>query len=125
MCPACHQESLAVHSQYTRSVADVPWGGYVVRLFLHVRKFFCRMEACRRHIFTERLPTIVAPYARTTIRLHETLRLLAFALGGEAGARLSARLGMMTSPATLLARIRHTPVSLHSTPTVLGVDDWA
>lgn len=125
LCPACCRPSSAVHSQYTRSVADVPWGGYAVRLFLHVRKFFCRTEACRRHIFTERLPTVVAPYARTTIRLHETLRLLAFALGGEAGARLSARLGMITSPATLIALIRHTPASSRPTPTVLGVDDWA
>jgi len=117
--------SFAVHSRYTRSVADLPWAGYAVRLILHVRKFFCRTGDCPQRIFTERLPTVVAPYARTTMRLQDVLRLLAFALGGEAGARLGARLGMATSPATLIALIRQTTPPVHPTPRVLGVDDWA
>ncbi len=124
-CPVCTIQSFAVHSRYTRTVMDLPWGGYRVRLLLHVRKFFCRQRACARRIFTERLPTVVAPHARTTVRLQELLRLLAFALGGEAGARLSARLGMGTSPANLIALIRNTPVPSRPTPAVLGVDDWA
>jgi transposase len=107
-CPRCQQPSSAVHSRYTRTVADLPWGGTAVQCVLHVRKFFCRSVRCSRRIFTERLPDVVAPYARATTRLVEVLRLLAFALGGEAGARLCERLQLPTSPASLIARIRQT-----------------
>ncbi len=124
-CPRCQQPSSAVHSHYTRTVADLPWGGTAVRLVLHVRKFFCRTLPCAQRIFTERLPHVVAPYARTTMRLGEVLRLLAFALGGEAGARLCERLQMPASPASLIARIRHTVLPQQPTPRVVGVDDWA
>lgn len=124
-CPLCGTPSARIHSHYTRTVADLPWGGSAVQLLLQVRKFFCQMSACPRRIFTERLPQLVAPYARTTVRLQEVLRLIAFALGGEAGARLLARLSMVRSPATLIALIRTTSTPTHATPRVLGVDDWA
>lgn len=124
-CPLCGTPSARVHSHYTRTVADLPWGGFAVQVCLHVRKFFCHVLTCPRRIFTERLPQLVAPYARTTMRLHDVLRLIAFALGGEAGSRLLARLGMVRSPATLIALIRQTAAPAHSAPRVLGVDDWA
>jgi transposase len=124
-CPGCGTWSEAVHSHYQRTAADLPWGGHSVRLRLRVRKFFCRQPACTRRVFTERLPQIVAPYARKTARLESVLSLLAFALGGEPGARLVGRLGMTTSPATLLRLIRRTAVVSAPTPRVLGVDDWA
>ena len=92
---------------------------------LSVRKFFCDVAACARRIFTERLPGGVAPYARRATRLTDILRLLAFALGGEASARLVERLGLTTSPTTLLRLIRRTAPAAPTTPRVLGVDDWA
>ena len=101
-CPSCGTWSEAVHSHYQRTIADLPWGGQAVRLHLRVRKFFCRQPTCTRRVFTERLPHVVAPYARRTARLESVLRLLAFALGGEPGARIVERLGMAASPATLL-----------------------
>ena len=124
-CPVCGTWSEAVHSQYQRTIMDLPWGQQTVQLRLHVRKFFCRQPTCSRHIFTERLPRVVAPYARRTRRLTEVVRLLAFALGGELGARVVERLGMATSPATMLRLIRRTTVVAAPTPRVLGVDDWA
>src|SRR5215210_7584733 len=124
-CPKCGTWSEAVHSHYKRMIADLPWSGQAVRLHLHVRKFFCRQPTCARRIFTERLPHIVAPYARRTARLESVLSLLAFALGGEPGARLVGRLGMTTSPATLLRVMRRATVTGRATPRVLGVDDWA
>src|SRR5919202_4695050 len=87
-CPLCGQPTRRIHSRYTRAVADLPWAGSAVRLTLHVRKFFCTTATCRRRVFTERLPDVVAPYARKTVRLEELLRLVGFALGGGAGARL-------------------------------------
>jgi transposase len=116
---------MGVHSHYQRTVADLPWGGHTVRLHLHVRKFFCRQPTCSRRVFTERLPHLVHPYARRTARLDSLLSLLAFALGGEPGARLVGRLGMTTSPATLLRLMRRATVPEQPTPRVLGVDDWA
>jgi transposase len=83
------------------------------------------MADCPRRIFTERLPDVVAPQARTTRRLHEAHCDIGFALGGEAGARLAARLAMPTSPDTLLRRVRQAPLAQRTTVRVLGVDDWA
>ncbi len=124
-CPLCGQLSRRVHSRYRRTLADLPWSQHRVRLVLGVRKFFCDVEACPRRIFTERLPGVVAPYARRTARLTDILRLLAFALGGEAGARVVDRLGLATSPATLLRLMRRTVLVDVAPPRVLGVDDWA
>jgi transposase len=124
-CPVCGHLAWSVHSSYHRSLADLPWGQHAVRLHLVVRKFFCRASDCPRRVFTERLPTLVAPYARRTTRLVEVLRLVAFALGGEAGARLVARLRMAVSPATLLRLIRRTVLPTQATPRRLGLDDWA
>src|SRR4029453_1199573 len=40
-CPLCHVQITRVHSRYTRTVADVPWGAYPVLLQLRGREFFC------------------------------------------------------------------------------------
>lgn len=124
-CPLCGCLAQRRHSVYQRTLADLPWGRYAVTLRLIVRKFFCDTRQCPRRIFTERLPELVAPWARRTLRLAEVLAVLAFALGGESGARVVARLGMAVSPATLLRLVRRTPLRQQPTPRVLGVDDWA
>ncbi len=125
LCPTCANPSSAVHSRYTRMPQDLPWGGYAVRLMLHVRKFFCHTSTCSQRIFTERLSGVVQPLSRKTVRLHDLLQVVAFAVGGEAGARLSERLGMASSPATLIRMMRQASPPAHPTPRVLGVDDWA
>ena len=66
-------------------MADLPWSGRRVRMLLSVRKFRCPRIECPRRIFTERLPSLVEPYARKTARLHEVLKLVGIALSGEAG----------------------------------------
>ena len=53
-CPVCAQTSSQIHSQYRRTLRDVPCGGRKVILHLSVRKFFCRNPACTRKIFTEK-----------------------------------------------------------------------
>src|SRR5205823_3104679 len=88
-CPDCQQMLTRVHSRYTRKVADLPWHGISVRLELHTRRFRCLNDLCARSIFCERIPSVVAHYARQTARLTSALELLGFALGGEAGARLA------------------------------------
>ena len=124
-CPLCHWRSARIHSRYVRQVADLPWMGCAVRLELHVRRFFCSNQECERRIFTERLPSVVAPYARRTTRLTDVFTLIGFALGGEAGKRLVIGMGLTTSPATLLRLIHAAQETAHSTPRVLGVDDFS
>jgi transposase len=124
-CPACHAPAQHVHSWYTRTVADLPWSGYGVTWQLRVRTLFCRNPACPRRIFTERLPGIVAPWARRTVRLMAHLLAIALALGGAAGARLSRSLGLTVSRNTLLRGIRPAPHPTISPPQVLSVDDFA
>jgi transposase len=124
-CPACQQLSTRVHSRYVRSLADLPWSGTTVRLRLHTRRFFCSSLTCSRRIFTERLPKTAARYARRTTRLNEALQSVGLALGGEAGARLATRLGMVASGDTLLRRIRQLTAVDGPAPRVLGIDDWA
>ena len=124
-CPLCGGLSRRIHSHYPRTLTDLPWGALRVRLELTVRKFFCDDPTCARRIFTERLPDVVAPYARRTTRLADLLRLLAVALGGALGSRVLRRLRTPVSAATLLHLIRRTPLGVRPTPRVLGVDDWS
>ena len=99
--------------------------GCAVRLELHIRRFFCINPECTRQIFTERLPSIVEPYARRTTRLTNVFTLLGLALGGEAGKRLATGMGLSASPDTLLRLIRAQPEEQVPTPRVLGVDDFS
>jgi transposase len=124
-CPLCDVPAQHRHSWYARTLADLPWGTYGVRMRLRVRKFFCDNATCRRHIFTERLPTVVAPWARRTLRLARYLVVIGLALGGEAGARLACQLESDVGPETMLRRVRSHHRQARPTARVVGVDDWA
>ena len=124
-CPVCGGPTQRVHSQYTRTVADLPWAHLQVVVQLGVRKFFCTNRQCARRIFTERLPQLVRPWARRPQRLASRLTARARALGGMAGARMSQPLGMAVSRQTLLRLVRQQPLPPLPTPTVLGIDDFA
>ena len=124
-CPYCGAESSRVNSSYDRKPADLPCAGYVMELKLKVRSFFCENEDCGYRTFAERFPEVVAPYARRTERLAANQREVAFAVGGEVGARLLTILGMPVSADTLIRLVRRAPEPEVVTPRVLGVDDWA
>ncbi len=124
-CPLCTQLSEKVHSHYPRVLADLPWVSYAVRLHLSTRRFFCLNPECPRKIFTERLPSVMVPYAHRTLRLTHVFTLIGFALGGEAGKRLVQAMELSTSPDTLLRLIQTAKEEEHPTPRVLGVDDFS
>jgi len=125
ICPCCGMPSDHVHSHYQRCPGDLPLVGFAVRLDMNVRRFFCDNNDCKRRIFTERIPSMLASYARRTNRLTIQQRQVAFALGGEAGSNLLAIMGMAVSPDTLIRLIRRTPEAEIATPKVLGIDDWS
>ena len=124
-CPLCARQAKRTHSRYERRLADLPWGEYRVAIRLKVRRLFCDNAQCARRVFTERLPGVVAPWARRTARLADRLTAVGRALGGAAGARLVRDLGLTASRNTLLDLVRQAPVPPVVTPSALGVDDWA
>lgn len=125
-CPRCACGSTRPHGRYRRWVADSPCFGQPVTLAVEIRRFKCVNSACPQRTFSERLTTLAAPGRRRTLRLAEALRSLGYALGGEAAARLAARLGMRISGPTVLRELRRagcTPPA--AAPVIIGIDDWA
>ena len=125
VCPGCGKPSHRVHSHYERQVADVPCAGISVQWTLKARRFFCDNPNCPKTTFAERLPQVVAVWARRTKRLTAAQHGIGLALGGEPGSRLACRLGLATSPDTLLRLVHRTPDPPETLVRVLGVDDWA
>lgn len=125
VCPICNHRTKAIHSGYTRTLADLPLGGSTLSLSLQVRRFRCYQPACSRRIFCERLPHLTRPNARTTLPMREALEQIGRALGGNPGAILARRLGIPTSPSTLLRRLKGQPTTQVTAVRVLEVDDWA
>jgi transposase len=124
-CPDCRAPSSRVHSRYERRLADLPWQGRSVTIRVRARRFLCAEPTCPRWTFAERLPGIARPSARRCERLADVQRHVALALGGEAGARLAARLAVPTSADTLLRLASSTTRAAPPAPRALGVDEWA
>lgn len=126
-CPTCGLPSRRLHSHYPRVLRDLPWQGRPATIRVTARRFRCLNPACARKTFAERLGSVASVSARRTARLGDLQRHVAFALGGEAAARLAKRLAIPISPDTLL-RMAAKPVVAEAPPPipkVLGVDDWA
>ena len=106
VCPRCACGSARSHGRFRRWVADNPCFGQPVTLAIEVRRFKCINPGCPRRTFCERIETLVAAGRRRTLRLVEALLSLGYALGGEAAARLAARLGLPISGPTVLRELR-------------------
>ena len=125
ICPLCGQASLHGRSSYTRYVADVPSAGLQVQLILRVRKFRCDTTDCPRRIYAERLTPFIEPWARMTKRLSQSIEAIGLATSGELGSRLAPRLGMVTSPTTILRRTMSLAAQRSEQVSRLGIDDWS
>jgi transposase len=125
-CPRCGELTGRQHSSYFRRPLDLPWRGHTVRLRVHSRRWFCDVPSCPREIFAERFDGALAHYARRTCDTTDLLTTFALQAGGEGGARLARKVGVPTSPDTLL-RLLHsvTEEAEQRGPRVLGVDDVA
>src|SRR6266487_2854355 len=124
-CPGCGCSSEHAHSQYQRTVNDVPCGGRNVVLRLGVRKFFCLRLSCPRKVIASRLPDLVQPWARVSNRLREELKAIGLSASAEVSERLAPRLGMKVKAPTLLNYLRTIKDPPKADVTVLGIDDFA
>jgi len=125
VCPTCGQSSTRIHSTYLRQPRDLPWGGRPVQLLLRVRRFFCDTVSCPRTTFAEQVSGLTRPYAQRTLGLNAALQTLGLALGGEAGAAVGSKLGMLGSADTILRQVRALTPEAAPPPRVVGIDDWA
>lgn len=126
VCPQCGTPSGRVHSRYQRVLADLPWAAHRVHCTLHVRRFRCAVATCGRRIFTERLPGLVAPYARRTTRLSRLLQVVGLIVGGRPAVRLCRRLGLPVSLPSLLRLVRRAaPTASAGAARCVGIDDFA
>ena len=115
-CPLCATPARRIHSDYGRTLADLPWAQYRVCLQLRVRKWFCRNRACPRRIFTERLPTAApspgraAPYGLPSAWSPWVWR------WGKAGMRLGQQWDLAVSRNTLLRGLhrQQSPIVSHT-----------
>ena len=83
------------------------------------------LQPVLRQTFAERLPNLIAPFARRTHRLAEAQGRAGAALGGETSTRLLSRLSMPASADTVLRLVKRMPLPDQAAPRVVGVDDWA
>jgi len=90
-----------------------------------VRKFFCRNPTCSRKVFTERLADFIETSSRLTKRLRTAVQDIGFATGGKGGERLSDKLAMPISEATVLCSLFLVPLPEVGKVRVVGVDDWS
>ena len=106
LCPTCTQPSTHMHSDYRRTLADLPWTTTPVQLPLRVRRFWCETPHCARRTFTERVPQVAPCSARTTARLHARQTVTGLALGGRGGAARGSPGGPRQPEDTLAPRAR-------------------
>lgn len=125
LCPLCQTLTERVHSRYTRTLVDLAWADWQVRLVVEVRRFFCHNASCRRWIFTERMPAVAVPWARRTRRVADVQREVGLAVGASMGARLMQKLNLPGEDDMVLCLVRQVEPAIVKSVRVLGVDDWA
>ena len=126
-CPDCGHSSRRLHSRYSRVLRDLPWQGCPATIRVAARRFRCLNTACFRKTFAQHLGAVACRSARRTTRLSDLQRHVGFALGGEAAAKLAARLAIPASADTMLRLVANVAEAEppRTTPRALGVDDWA
>ena len=113
------------HGWYTRHPQELPCVGRTIHLCLQVRRFCCINSQCSRRTFAEQFPTWLPAYARRTDHLTNLMYRVALQVSAEVGRRILSYLQVKVSGDTLLRIIRKRPVTTQTSPTVIGVDDWA
>src|SRR6266704_4533003 len=124
-CPKCGTAGSRVHSRYSRTVAEITWGGQRLILKLLVRKWVCPLDSCPQRIFAEPFAGLVCRYARMTERLIKALQSVGVTTNGADGACLSSSLAMPITAKTLIRRVLELPLPQEGSVRIAGIDEWA
>jgi transposase len=100
-------------------------GGRETVIDLRVRRLLCGNEHCARVMFVEQVAGLTTRHGRRSVGLGRLLQRIASALGGRAGARLTAHVAVDVSRMTLVRLVRALPDPPAGVVRVLGVDDFA
>ena len=128
LCPVCAHESTSRHSGYSRRLADLPWQGCSVQLWLSVHKYRCQQKECPRRVFCQRVPGVAQVYARRTERLAVVVGAVGYVAGGLPGERLLRRLAISISDDSIRRQVvrNAAPGPAEQEPVRrVGIDDWA
>jgi len=125
-CPSCGQKSSSRHSRHVRRLQDFPIQGIPANVELHLARWRCRNDTCANRTCVDRLPALVAPFARRTARLGEIVRLFGHAAGGRVSERLLRRLAMPASRDTVSRALKRRGARTESSGPlrIVGIDDW-
>ncbi|WSS22413.1 ISL3 family transposase [Streptomyces sp. NBC_01190] len=124
-CPGCGLLTARVHGYYMRRLADVPVDARRVVLEVRVRRLLCASPRCPRRTFHERLPGLLEPYQRRTLRLTRQISVLVKELAGRAAVRVLPVPAAELSRHTALRILMRVPSPARQVPKVVGVDDFA
>jgi hypothetical protein len=80
---------------------------------------------CRRETFGSRVPDAAGFSARRTRRASDLVGYLRNAVGGRPAQRLTARLGLTASRATILRALKRAQQPASGALRVVGIDDWS
>jgi zinc-finger of transposase IS204/IS1001/IS1096/IS1165 len=124
-CPRCRNPNVRQHGHYWRHPSDLPSFGTPVTLDVEVRRWRCMAPGCGGHTFSESMGSFAKPRSRYSKRSRAALEHLGCTSGGQAGARLSCKLGLRAGADTILRAVHALPLPAVGEPMVVGIDDWA
>jgi transposase len=124
-CPCCGVLSSSIHSHYGRTLLDLPWGEYGVRVHLLVRRFRCSEKTCERKVFTERFTMWIHSYARRMVRVWEVMTRINLETSSRSTARISDCVHIPASSSSALRKLHALELPKVKEASVIGVDDFA
>jgi transposase len=124
-CSQCGTAGSRIHSRYSRTIADLAFGGRNLVLRLLVRKWICPEASCSRHIFAECFPEVVQRYARMADRLIKALQAVGAITNGADAAQIASSFGVHTTAKTIIRRVLQLPLPSEGSVHKVGIDEWA
>lgn len=125
VCPCCGKKSYKVHSEYQRTLDDLPLSIYTTRLTVSVRRFFCSNPDCSKRTFAEQFCDEVQPYQRSTQRRLQKIVSLGSKMSSKEARNALQYMDKTVSRSTFLRHLHKVKIADQPHVQKVGVDDWA
>lgn len=125
VCPCCGQKSRKVHSEYHRTLDDLPLSIYRTRLKVRVRRFLCSNPTCSKRTFAERFCNEIVPYQRSTQRRLNKIILIGSKMSSEEAQKTLQYMDKPVSSSTILRHLHKVKIADEVHVQKIGIDDWA